>query len=76
MSGSCRCEDCHAELIDNEDVEEVRGSQDRMQRFNWAMRFVLQGLKKTESMVIPAYVTPYFQACPLSFFSNNLGSQV
>ena len=50
------CEICHGEVIDNENAESVRGSQDRMQRFNRAMRFVIEGLRKTESMVLPASV--------------------
>ncbi|KAH7886931.1 TFIIE alpha subunit-domain-containing protein [Phlebopus sp. FC_14] len=52
------CEDCHAEVIDNENAESVKGSQDRMQRFNKAMRFVIEGLRKTESMIIPALDVP------------------
>lgn len=51
------CEICHGEVIDNENAESVRGSQDRMQRFNRAMRFIIEGLRKTESMVLPASVT-------------------
>ncbi|KAF9225840.1 hypothetical protein BS17DRAFT_777766 [Gyrodon lividus] len=52
------CEICHGEVIDNENAESVRGSQDRMQRFNRAMRFVIEGLRKTESMVLPALDVP------------------
>ncbi|KIJ61552.1 hypothetical protein HYDPIDRAFT_96416 [Hydnomerulius pinastri MD-312] len=52
------CEDCHAEVVDNENAESVKGSQDRMQRFNRAMRFVIEGLRKTESMVLPALDVP------------------
>lgn len=48
------CEICGAELVDNENAESVKGSQDRMQRFNRQMRFIIEGLRKTESMVIPA----------------------
>jgi transcription initiation factor TFIIE subunit alpha len=55
------CEDCRAELVDNEDAESVKGSQDRMQRFNKQMTFIREGLRKSEAMVLPAY------ACPLSF---------
>ena len=50
------CEICGAELVDNENAESVKGSQDRMQRFNRQMRFIIEGLRKTESMVIPACV--------------------
>jgi hypothetical protein len=53
------CEDCHAEVVENENAENVKGSQDRMQRFNHQMRFVVEGLRKTESMVLPACVSQY-----------------
>lgn len=52
------CEDCGAELVDNEDADAVKGSQDRMQRFNRQMIFILEGLRKSETMVLPAYVSP------------------
>ena len=52
--GAFICEVCHAELVDNENAESVRGSQDRMQRFNKQMRFITKGLQKSETMVIPA----------------------
>ena len=53
------CEICHAEVIDNENAENVQGSKDRMQRFNYQMRFIREGLQKSESMVLPAYVPHY-----------------
>jgi len=49
------CEDCGAELVDNEDAESVRGNQDRMQRFNRQMSFIREGLRKSEAMVLPAF---------------------
>ena len=49
------CEDCKAEVIENENAESVKGSQDRMQRFNHQMRFIREGLRKTEEMVLPAF---------------------
>ncbi|KAF8627334.1 hypothetical protein AX15_004407 [Amanita polypyramis BW_CC] len=49
------CEICHAEVIDNENAESVQGSKDRMQRFNHQMRFIREGLQKSESMVLPAF---------------------
>ncbi|KAH0826609.1 TFIIE alpha subunit-domain-containing protein [Lanmaoa asiatica] len=52
------CEICHGEVIDNENAESVKGSQDRMQRFNRAMRFIIEGLRKTESMILPALDVP------------------
>jgi len=54
--GAFICEICHAEVVDNEDAESVLGSKDRMQRFNNQMRFVRDGLQKSEAMVLPAYV--------------------
>lgn len=60
------CEDCHAEVVENENAENVRGSQDRMQRFNHQMRFVVEGLRKTESMVLPALDVP-------TWVKNNVG---
>jgi len=53
--GALICEICHGELVDNENDENVRGSQDRMQRFNYQMRFILEGLRKSEEMVMPAF---------------------
>lgn len=52
------CEICHAEVVDNENAETVQGSQDRMQRFNHQMRFIREGLQKSEAMILPAYVLP------------------
>ncbi|KAF9261674.1 hypothetical protein L218DRAFT_988758 [Marasmius fiardii PR-910] len=49
------CEICHAEVVDNENAENVQGSEDRMSRFNHQMRFILAGLKQTESMVLPPF---------------------
>ncbi|KZT07046.1 uncharacterized protein LAESUDRAFT_725393 [Laetiporus sulphureus 93-53] len=54
-AGTFNCDVCHAELVDNENAESVRGSQDRMQRFNRQMRFVREGLRRTEDMVLPAF---------------------
>ncbi|KAI0754207.1 TFIIE alpha subunit-domain-containing protein [Daedaleopsis nitida] len=53
--GTFNCDVCGAELIDNENAENVIGSQDRMQRFNRQMRFILEGLRKTEEMVLPPF---------------------
>jgi transcription initiation factor TFIIE subunit alpha len=50
------CEICHAEVVDNENAESVQGSKDRMQRFNHQMRFIREGLQKSEGMVLPACV--------------------
>lgn len=57
MAGTFNCDVCRAELVDNENAESVRGSQDRMQRFNRQLGFIREGLKKTEDMVLPACVS-------------------
>jgi transcription initiation factor TFIIE subunit alpha len=49
------CEICHAEVVDNENAESVLGSKDRMQRFNNQMRFIREGLQKSEAMILPAF---------------------
>ncbi|KAJ2970830.1 hypothetical protein NUW54_g12643 [Trametes sanguinea] len=54
-TGTFNCDICNAEVIENENAENVIGSQDRMQRFNRQMRFILEGLRKTEGMVLPAF---------------------
>lgn len=54
--GTLICEICHAEVVDNENAESVLGSKDRMQRFNHQMRFIREGLQKSEAMVLPASV--------------------
>ncbi|KAJ3568703.1 hypothetical protein NP233_g5539 [Leucocoprinus birnbaumii] len=55
MRGMMVCEICHAEVVDNENAESVQGSKDRMQRFNHQMRFIREGLQKSEAMVLPAF---------------------
>lgn len=54
-SGSLICEMCRGEVVDNENAESVLGSKDRMQRFNHQMRFIREGLQKSEAMVLPAF---------------------
>ncbi|TFK34509.1 hypothetical protein BDQ12DRAFT_689715 [Crucibulum laeve] len=53
--GTLVCEICRAEVVDNENAESVMGSKDRMQRFNHQMRFIREGLQKSEAMVLPAF---------------------
>lgn len=52
--GEFVCEICHGEVVDNENAASVIGSKDRMQRFNNQMRFIRDGLQKSEGMVLPA----------------------
>ncbi|EKM77423.1 hypothetical protein AGABI1DRAFT_130505 [Agaricus bisporus var. burnettii JB137-S8] len=49
------CEICHAEVVDNENAESVQGSKDRMKRFHHQLRFIKEGLQKSEAMVLPAF---------------------
>ncbi|KAF8069082.1 TFIIE alpha subunit-domain-containing protein [Lyophyllum atratum] len=53
--GALICEICQAEVVDNENAESVLGSKDRMQRFNHQMRFIRDGLQKSEAMTLPAF---------------------
>ncbi|KII87796.1 hypothetical protein PLICRDRAFT_42295 [Plicaturopsis crispa FD-325 SS-3] len=69
------CEDCHHELVDNEDEETAKGSQDRMQRFNWATRFITEGLKKSEAMILPAFDVAAWVKNNLSDADKNNGNQ-
>jgi hypothetical protein len=66
--GELICEICHAEVVDNENAESVQGSKDRMQRFNHQIRFIREGLQKSEAMVLPAYV-PNFALGSLELIS-------
>lgn len=52
--GLMLCEICRAEVIDNDNSESAQGNDDRMQRFNYQMRFIRAGLQKSEGMVLPA----------------------
>ncbi|KAH8828787.1 TFIIE alpha subunit-domain-containing protein [Flagelloscypha sp. PMI_526] len=49
------CEICGSELIDNEEADNGAGNNDRMQRFNHQIRFIREGLQKSEGMVIPHF---------------------
>ncbi|KAF4583422.1 TFIIE alpha subunit family protein [Pleurotus pulmonarius] len=55
IRGEFVCEICHGEVVDNENAASVIGSKDRMQRFNNQMRFIRDGLQKSEGMVLPAF---------------------
>jgi transcription initiation factor TFIIE subunit alpha len=48
------CEICRGEVVDNDNAEAAQGNDDRMQRFNYQMRFIRAGLQKSEEMVLPA----------------------
>ena len=43
------------ELIPNDDEEAARGSNDRMERFNYQTKFIREGLRKSEQMTLPAF---------------------
>lgn len=55
MRGVFVCEICQAELIDNENAASVQGSKDRMMRFNHQIRFIREGLQKSETMKLPKF---------------------
>jgi transcription initiation factor TFIIE subunit alpha len=48
------CDDCSGELVNNEQSGAAEGNSDLMQRFNAAVFHIREGLRKTESMVLPA----------------------
>ena len=52
------CDVCGTELVDNENSEKVKGSKDRMQRFNAQMKYIRDGLRNIEGVVMPAYALP------------------
>ena len=58
--GGFYCDQCSnspsgpTEVQLNEDEEHVRGSKDRMERFNKQTIFIREGLKRSESMLLPA----------------------
>ncbi|EAU89646.2 transcription initiation factor TFIIE alpha subunit [Coprinopsis cinerea okayama7 len=53
--GIFACDICHHELVDNENSASVQGSKDRMMRFNHQMRFIREGLQKSEAMKLPKF---------------------
>lgn len=64
MRGAFMCDQCPGstggphEVITNENAERVRGSQDRMERFNSQTQFIRDGLKRSEAMLLPACARP------------------
>ncbi|KZV86122.1 hypothetical protein EXIGLDRAFT_840977 [Exidia glandulosa HHB12029] len=69
-----RCQICKYELIDNETAAGVVGSHDRMQRFNAQMAAIREGLKQSESVVIPAFdVALWIRQNILSVKAENAG---
>lgn len=48
------CEVCGNEVVNDNAADAVKGREDIVQRFNHAVRFVTDGLKKSEDMVVPA----------------------
>ncbi|TDL25233.1 hypothetical protein BD410DRAFT_743979 [Rickenella mellea] len=59
--GAFICDQCSSspsgptEVVLNEKAENVLGSNDRMERFNKQTQWIRDGLKKSESMVLPAF---------------------
>ena len=58
--GTFVCDQCPTspggphEVILNEDEETLRGSKDRMERFNRQTQLIREGLRRSEDMVLPA----------------------
>ncbi|OCH86715.1 hypothetical protein OBBRIDRAFT_782819 [Obba rivulosa] len=55
FTNTFNCDICKAEVIEGENAESVRDSQDRMQRYIRQIQFIRQGLRKTEDMILPAF---------------------
>jgi transcription initiation factor TFIIE subunit alpha len=51
------CDVCYAELVDNHDSEEVVQSKNKMNRYFSQTAKVIDGLKKADQVVLPAYVS-------------------
>lgn len=49
-----RCDVCGAEVVDNENIEDVKRSKDQMNRLLKQTRPIVEGLKKTESLPLKA----------------------
>ncbi|KAG8992049.1 hypothetical protein FRB94_013410 [Tulasnella sp. JGI-2019a] len=47
------CDDCGTELIDNSNKEDQAGKANRLQRFNKQTEKIVDGLKRSEEMVMP-----------------------
>jgi transcription initiation factor TFIIE subunit alpha len=62
MLGVFVCDVCHGVVDSNHDDENVRGSKDRMQRFNDQMLKIRDGLRRSEEMTMPKYV-PHLSRC-------------
>lgn len=50
-----RCDVCGTDVVDNANTEEVRQSKDQMNRLLGQTKPVIDGLKKTETIPLPAY---------------------
>lgn len=53
-TNTLRCDVCGTEVIDNENVEEVKRSKDQMNRLLGQTKPIIEGLKKTETIRLPA----------------------
>jgi hypothetical protein len=59
------CDVCYTELVDNHDSEEVVQSKNKMNRYFSQTANVIEGLKKADQVVLPAYVfetRPYLRS--------------
>lgn len=54
VTNTMRCDVCGTPVIDNENSEEVRASKDQMNRLLGQTKPIIDGLKKTETIPLPA----------------------
>jgi transcription initiation factor TFIIE subunit alpha len=64
------CQVCGTEVDHDTETEAGKNSEDVMQRFNHAIQWVTQGLKKSEEMVVPAYVHIHLKVFPSLKYLN------
>lgn len=53
-TNTMRCDVCGTDVVDNANTEEVRQSKDQMNRLLGQTKPVIDGLKKTETIPLPA----------------------
>lgn len=51
--GNLLCDSCGWELEDNNEADDVKGSEDKMAVFNVQTAWIQEGLRKTSEMIFP-----------------------
>jgi len=68
VTSGFKCDVCGSNLGDNESAAEAELGKTKIRRLLEQCKQVMDGLKKTELLVIPAYVSYTFQAeIPMTF---------